>query len=126
MARQPEQRRSAQHRESGRDQQCIELARIAGKASCRVPQPCIVGQRGRTDRERRAGHRPRSQLVSKTCGERRRCDGEAQPQAGEAIGLAEGAQNNGIVRQLTGKARFVRQQVDEGFIDDQQPGGDVA
>jgi hypothetical protein len=49
MARQPEQRRSAQHRESGGDQQCIELARIAGKASgCRL-QPRTVGQRSRAD-----------------------------------------------------------------------------
>ena len=72
MARQPEQRRAAQDRESGRDQQCVELARIAGEASCCRLQPRIVGQRSRADRERRAGHRPRPQLLAQACGERRR------------------------------------------------------
>ena len=54
------------------------------------------------------------------------CDGEAQPQAGQAIDLAEGAQDDGVVRQLAGKAGLVGQQVDEGFVDDQQPGRDGA
>ena len=119
MLAQPEQRRSAQDRESRRDQQRVESRLILRQPRRRRLQPRLVVQRHPADLEGGPGHGPRTELVPQPPREAGRSDGKAQAHAGQSIGLAEGSQHDGVGGQSAGKARLGRQQVDEGFVDDQ-------
>ena len=120
MAGQPEQRRSAQDRESRCDQQGIEFLLIVCQSRRRRLQPRIVAERHPADLQGGAGDRPWAELVLDAPREARRRDRKAQAHAGQTVGLAEGSQHDGVGRQVAGKARLGRKKVDEGLVDDQQ------
>lgn len=69
--------------------------------------------------QRRAGHRPGAEHRLQGVGQARLADREAEPQAGQPIGLAEGAQRQRAGGQKRQQARLGRE-IGEGLVDDQQ------
>jgi hypothetical protein len=75
------------------------------------------------DGEGRARNGPGPELFAQTSDQARLGDGEAQTQAGEAIGLAERTQHHCARRQSASKARRGREEISEGLVDDKQATG---
>ena len=119
-AGQPEQRRSAQDRESRCDQQGIESLLSIYQSRRRRLQPCVVAKCHPADLQGGAGDRPWAELVLDAPREAHRRDRKAQAHAGQTVGLAEGSQHYGVGRQVAGKAFLGWKKVDEGLVDDEQ------
>lgn len=119
MPRQPEQRRTADDGETGLNQRAIEGVGHDRQLLAHLRGPAVIGQCRGADREGGTGAAPGSERLGEDCRDRRRGNGEAQPQAGEAIELSERAQdhNRQLVAQRGGGEAGI--DIDKGFVDDQ-------
>ena len=94
-------------------------AASAARAIGGLPPPGRIGQGGAPDGEGRAGDRPGPERLREGGGETRFAEGEAEPDAGETVGLSEGAQDH-EARAEGGPQGLERLQVGEGLVDDEQ------
>ncbi len=87
-----------------------------------VGLPAAVGKRADAIFQRRAGDRPRPELRLQPLDRQRVGKRKAEPQAGQAKELAEGAQHDdAALPDIAGKAFRARADIHERLVDDQQP-----
>ncbi len=118
---QPEQRRSSYDLQSGSGEHRINPTHVRLKALAHRLCPCVVRQRDLADRNRGAGHRPRSE---RCCQSRRNLwlrQRKAQPQSGQPEELAERPEHyDAVARDLAAHACVERSYVHERFVYDQE------
>lgn len=115
---QAEQRRAVNDLKTTFGQNPIQRLRHLAEIAAHSLRPVMVAQGSGADGERRSGTGPGAKRSRNPRGNRRRSNGESQPDAGQAVEFAERAQDDdGIIATQRNGTRS-RTGVDKRFIDD--------